>query len=199
MCSPPSPGSCTTASCDGGVEHLADRVDPLEALLLEDARAGPATIGSTSAAPWATAPSHASSTGSSRSTSAPDARATSSSTCCCDLLAEVVEVGRGALVGVEELVALGGDALEVGSTSVSTVDLRRAASRVVEELALDDLVVSPASGSDVGHGDGSPAYADCSSSTISASTTSSSDGCDAPAPRRRPRGRRRRPRRRASG
>ena len=127
---------------DRGIEHLADRIDPHQALLLEGGRAARWRSAPTSVAPWASAPSHASSTGSRRSTSAPERAGDLVVEPALGLLAEVVEVGRGALVGVAELVAREGDALEVGDERLHRHLGERAVVEVVEELALDDLVVT---------------------------------------------------------
>src|SRR3546814_16100542 len=63
------------------------------------------------------------------------------------LLAEVLEVGLGPAVRVEELVALGGDALEVGEERLEgdvTAGGVRRGNRAVDELALPRLVVGGA-------------------------------------------------------
>ena len=93
---------------DGGVEHLADRVDPHEALLLEGAEQrghDRLDLGGAVGERAVARVEHRQ--------QPLDERARRAGHLVVDaalrLLAEVVEVGRGALVGVAELVALGGD------------------------------------------------------------------------------------------
>ena len=143
-----------------------------------------AKIGSTSVAPWATAPSHASSTGSSCSTSLGDLADDLVVELLGHALAVVLELGLGAPGEVEVLVALGGGLFEEGDEVLH-------GGRTVGGLA-DELVLQEGLDVDlrVGRGGalrdpgvlGVAHLSSPSSSMTSASTTSSSSAPVAPAP-----------------